>query len=523
MNDDPRLPTDSAIERGIARRAPHGPEAALLAGVMANVLETPQVNRWGPTVGGPGGLGGRRAALLAVAATIGLIAVAALAGGFGSTPLLPALVIEASPSPVSTARPTSSATPTSGATAAPTPTPTAPAVAAATASPTGTQTCSSYPLVATADPSGTVTSTDMTFDGLGKGRMAYLTRTGSPNGDEIDVWVVSHGAKVATRIATFTAVYVDVGRVGDWTPGVPDLLVSIGALGDPYCSDLFLLAPDGSSLRRLTDEPTMVEIGASRLSPNGSHVAFEALNTDPNALSTSIVVRSVSNATDQQVLTGSCFDPIWSSDSQKVATRCRAEDGTGYVELYDRSTSAWTLAGDVPGGEEATAIAWSPDDRHIVAVLQPPLDTPCPVGDIAHSQCFNSRASSDITSAFLDTWNGAWKKVSWTTPAAASPASAVVEGISPDGQHVLVGVSCCKMAWTETIDLRSGSIQSLGPGSRVGWSLDGSKVLRQVSSGVPPGSVLQAEPLDGAPFVIASLPSDSPGATNSIGFAVALP
>ncbi len=496
MNDDQRLPTDDAIERGLARRAPHGPEAALLAGVMADVVATPQVTRWGPAVGGPGALGRRRAALLAVAAAVSLIAVAALAGGFGSRPPLPAVVDDTSPA--ATGRPTSSATPTSLATTAPTATPAA--IAVATASPTGTQTCSSYPLVATADPSGSVTSTNMTFDGLGKGRMAYLTRTGSPNGDEIDVWVVSHGAKVATRIATFTAVYLDVGRVGDWTPGVPDLLVSIGALGDPYCSDLFLLAPDGSSLRRLTDEPTMVEIGASRLSPDGSHVAFEELDTDPNASSTSIIVRSVSDAKDPQVLTGSCFDPIWSSDSQKVAARCRAEDGTGYVELYERSNSSWTRAGDVPGGEEATAIAWSPDDRHIVAVLQPPLDAPCPF-DVADSQCTNSRASAEITSASLDTRSGSWTTVPRSTSVGARPAAGSVIAISPDLHHVVVRGSCCKMAWTDVVDLRDGSVDPLGPHFPFGWSLDSAKLLSDVRSGVPGGRTLQAQLLDGKPFV----------------------
>ena len=513
MIDDQRLPTDDAIERGLARRAPHGPEAALLAGVMADVVATPQVNRWGPAGGGSGALGRRRGVLLAVAAAVGLIALAALAGGLGSHPSLPAVVDDTSPSPVATVRP------------APTPTPNPLAIAAATASPTTPEACSPDGLVATADSSGSVTSTADGYSGLGKGRMAYLTRTGSPNGDEVDVWLASNGANVATRIATFKGHLLDVGRVGDFTPGVPDVLVSIGrseVSAAPYCSDLYLLAPDGSSVRRLTEDPIGVEIGASRLSPDGSHVAFEANLSDPNAPTRSIVVKSVSNAKDQRVLTGPCADPVWSPDSQRVAAACTPTDATSpdTVETWDRATDTWSAI-ELPVGTQADTVAWMPDSGELIAITR------------AWSLVDGARQvdRQALTVQSVDIRTGAWLVRAQTTGSFAtygqnsSLLTVQSASIAPDHAHAVVDIYINKGGVTALLDMKTGELSALDGFSPIRytgtWSLDSTKL---VTEGGPPklvGTGLQVRPLGGEPTFMVKLPSQFPD--GSIPYAIEVP
>ena len=505
MKQPPTLPTDDAIEHGLSRRASHGPDSRLLAAVMADVAVTRQVVRWGPTVGSSGASGHRRAVLLAVAAAIAIVGAAALAGGFGSRPTL-VVVTDVSPSPVLTARPTTSFGPAAIAKAEP---------------------CSSDDVVAAADPTGSVKSTGMSFDGLGKGRMAYLTRTQVGDGDEVDVWSATHGATVATRIATFVGPVLDLGRVGDLTPGVADLLVSVGhmsATDNPSCSDLYLLASDGALIRRLTHDPIGTEIGASRLSPDGSQVAFVSIMTHtpgaPAGPYSSIEVTSVSDGKDQQVFTGPCADPVWSPDSQEVAVRCSPSDttSTDYIEIWDRSTGAWSAI-DAPTGAVADAIAWMANSRSLIAVTS---DRP----DGAAMVDGRSLSIEDIDLAHR-TWT-VEERAAAGLAADGTGAQFVLDpgpSISPDRAFALLDMYDDKGGFLASLDMKTGRMTRLTDPSVVRssrpWSLDSSRVIVE---GAPPKSCcagLGAVSMDGVRVSVATLPAVFPDDT--VPYAVELP
>jgi Tol biopolymer transport system component len=345
--------------------------------------------------------------------------------------------------------------------------------------------------------------------------MAYLTQTKISGGDEVDVWLASGGGKVATRIATFTGPILDAGRIGTLTPGVPDLLVSIGhsvaGAGASYCSDLYLLAPDGTSLKRLTAEQIGIEIGASRLSPDGSHMAFEATNTDPSGPTTEIVVGSASKAIDRSFIRGPCFDPVWSPDSQKVAVACTPTDTTSNdtIRIWDRTTGTWS-ATEMPVGTQADTIAWMSDSRDLVAITS------------AWSLLDGARQvdGQTLTVQSLDTRTGAWLVRARTTgflTTYGENSRFIAEGspsISPDRAHAIVNIYINKAGITALLDMKTGVVSALNDLSPIRytgtWSLDSAKLIIEVSPPKLAGMGLQVQPLGGQSVFAVKLPDGFP-------------
>jgi Tol biopolymer transport system component/DNA-binding winged helix-turn-helix (wHTH) protein len=121
---------------------------------------------------------------------------------------------------------------------------------------------------------------------------------------------------------------------------------------------------DGSDRIRLTD-PSVMEAGLPRWSPDGSQIVFMARtqNTDWRAY------LAVMNGHGlQELIAGATagFDPGWSPDGKSILLAANDLGGTSSrISILDLQTAKVV---PVPGGENLFSPRWSPDGRYIAAI-----------------------------------------------------------------------------------------------------------------------------------------------------------
>ena len=330
MNDDRSLPPDDALERALARRAPRGPDATLLADVMSGVRATAQAGRWRVAPGSTMHGARRRTVWLAVAAaTLTAILVATLIGSSGSRPTVPGLTEVSTPSPSSASTQT--------------PTPSA-------------EVCATDTIQAIAIPVGTRPDPAPRYTGLGTGWVGYLKAVRSgPSLAGFDVFVATTEGPQASAVARLVGSGLNTATILPAPAGSPALLVRIGhATGGgtaPWCTDLYRVALDGSSVVRLTHDGVDSDVHAAALGRTGStaiitsrppgHAADEAL---------SIVAADGSPA---MAASDACphprpVVPAWSRDGQFVAVVC-----SGEILVLDPAQNAIHAFVDMPLGVPA--------------------------------------------------------------------------------------------------------------------------------------------------------------------------
>jgi Tol biopolymer transport system component/DNA-binding winged helix-turn-helix (wHTH) protein len=121
---------------------------------------------------------------------------------------------------------------------------------------------------------------------------------------------------------------------------------------------------DGSDRIRLTD-PSVMEAGLPRWSPDGSQIAFMARtqNTDWRAQ------LAVANGQSlRELVPGATagFDPGWSPDGKSIVLAVNDLGGTSNrISILDLQTGKVV---PIPGGENLFSPRWSPDGRYIAAI-----------------------------------------------------------------------------------------------------------------------------------------------------------
>lgn len=190
----------------------------------------------------------------------------------------------------------------------------------------------------------------MTFDS---------TRDGST-----EVYTLALDSLAVRQITDFAEPEI-ANRFPDWSPGGRELVfVSENSAGT---GNLFIVAADGTGLRKLTSDPARYENPA--WSPAGDWVAFEKGTVEDWGL---YLIRP-DGSDIQQVEGHNLFHPSWSPNGERLAvvTGDESEYHGGVLELEDGLLERFT-----PEGLNVGSVKWSPDGAAIAfdAVIEDNFD-----------------------------------------------------------------------------------------------------------------------------------------------------
>jgi Tol biopolymer transport system component len=131
-------------------------------------------------------------------------------------------------------------------------------------------------------------------------------------------------------------------------------------------SDIFVVEPDGSGLRKLATKPALDNFPA--WSPNGQRLAFEA-SRGPNSLNIDIYVMNAEGSALKRLTKGSTLDrmPSWSPDGTRIAYlsgkwKPLVKHNTGGIHMIRADGTDPRQLTDNPRDEYP---AWSPDGKTI--------------------------------------------------------------------------------------------------------------------------------------------------------------
>lgn len=392
MNDRSTRLTDTAIERALARRAPHGADRALLGDIVAIAAKTPQRRSWWPRLA-PVRMTPRIAfAVLALVLALALGVGGLIAGGLGpNVPTLRPTVVPAavsSPSGPSPDPASPSATPSSGR-------------------------CSTDTVaVLTGDSMPQIDSDAASLPGLGTGRGVFITRSQASSGG--DVWAVGGTRHTATRIASVSGVGLNVLDVLDISPDGSLAILRVGTMSpsgaNPECADLYLVPTDRSPATRLTTFGAGGFVVGGSFSPGGTRVAY--------ATWTNVSVADLSSHRHQVVDQSGCpagyglpGKIAWSPGIDRFAVGCAR------VEIFDPTGASAPVV--VTPIDAALDFGWQ-DGTHLLRARQPSDAT-------SGGLFFDSfDTTTGVSSALGEVYD---RGIDWEQPSAG--------GFAPDGRLVL--------------------------------------------------------------------------------------
>ncbi len=186
----------------------------------------------------------------------------------------------------------------------------------------------------------------------------------SSRGGSTEVYTLALDSLAVRQITDFPEPEI-ANRFPDWAPGGREL-VFVSETSDGI-GDLFIVAANGTSLRRLTSDPARYENPA--WAPGGRWIAFEKGKGDNWGL---YLIRP--DGSDLQRVEGhNLFHPSWSPDGKRLAvvTGDKPEYYGAVLELGDEELRRFT-----PKGLSVGSVKWSPDGTAIAfdAVVEDNFD-----------------------------------------------------------------------------------------------------------------------------------------------------
>jgi hypothetical protein len=460
MTAQPRPLDDATIEAALARRAPGHADSGLLTDIVARATSTPQVRAWTLPV-----IGGRRAAwavLVAAVLSVGALLLF-LGGGSDRTAPTPApsqpAVVHPSPSVSSSVAPARTC---------------------------GTQT-TTVTIGADMPPTST---TPMTIPEGILDQGLYVTEPADNVYSPADVWAIRAGS--ATRIASVIGADFDVVQIDDVSADGRLALLQVGELiGDPVstCDDLYVLATDGTSVSRLTEDGPNEHATGGRFSRDGRYVAFrfDDLRGHTPAIGLADLLADPTPGYSECGET-SMFDLAWAPTDDRLAVVC----GSRLDVLPRPDQVLQPTSTDLPvSGEALVELAWQDADTTLLttAVIvnsttpSPPINAPIQFRTVTGARV----SQPTVVSPPIGQGN---------------PGSA----ISPDGQELAVFAtpSDFEASGWYVVDVSTGTAKKVSgvTCSDIGWSADSRSVLyvkRDPLTSPPPGGPTTGRVLGGQP------------------------
>ncbi len=483
MTRDPYSVPDADLERLLAERAPHGPTAERIDGILTTVTTASQVRRgpvWGLGLGLP-----RTTRLVLVAA--GLIAIVVMAGLLVGGPRRPdlGLVSPAPSGPAVVASPSPAVSPSRAPTPSPavTPNPSASPVSSASPVPSASPSPSATPMAAARCAAGEVDvlapadigvgSSDPGFVGVSRVSGVYVV-------DGPESWVVwaTSGPGTTRSIAAIRgrrSVEVQDVVVQDVTRDGRSAIVSVDAASRAGvgCSAAFLIDTDGVrvvSIPGLASEDTAahrdaVSIDRLVFSPDGRMVALERVTRwVDNRVDVSVGVVDIGQRRELwRVTTCSGLEPkgipVWAPSGRLLAVGC---DDRYTIHSVESAGGVTATILDLTEESSPDALWWD-DDEHVVTV-----------GSVAAAGPFT---------LIQTTLEGGRQRVVGSFDTQAGECCLIV--VAPDHRHALLarrsfierpGVSIQPM---HVVDLDGGTPWQVGSGftGDPAWSDDGGAVI----------------------------------------------
>ena len=350
MTDRSPRVSDVGLERALARRAPRGPDAALLTEIVAVAGQTRQRPAWWRWTGS--GRIGRRMTLgwIALLLVAALAAGVVLVGGFGRDR-----------SDLSIVPPVPTGSPGASAPSSASPAPTAP--------PSPDPAIAPGPVTCPGDNVQVLTGSDVRpaepigqLPALGAHR-AMLVGLGAvdvgPAGagltfPTLTLWSVRDGHSNPEQVATIYA----PGNVVDIADAPTDgsfVLLRIGHFSpsgaSPECTDLYEVPTDGSRASRLTRLGPGESVSAAAVSPDGTRVAYVRSQLAPSEARLAILDESTGTPAEWPTCQESSTDAAaisWSPGGDLVAVNCRDRlaivDPRPGSDIVSADVGGWILA-----------------------------------------------------------------------------------------------------------------------------------------------------------------------------------
>ncbi len=152
-----------------------------------------------------------------------------------------------------------------------------------------------------------------------------------------------------------------------WVPGGRQIAFTLITITNGrHRSDVYVVNPDGTGLRSLTQTAGQASSWHPTWSPDGSKVAFQSDRDGKTELYTMNADGSgLRRLTDTPGTGRYAGQPAWSPDGQQIAFDSN-HSGREEIYLFDVKTSHVRALTETPNGKESWNADWSPDGRSIV-------------------------------------------------------------------------------------------------------------------------------------------------------------